>query len=233
MRLKKLGAALVVVAALGAILANSAFATAVTTERNWFTGASGETKLTGTLVGVAENKAGTTAKFTTEVSGQPVEITSTAVACESCTISNSPAASGKGFLKFTSIEVMKPTGCTLSSVKTKELKIAADYMEGATETALVKFEPVAGPEAGFASFELGGGEACPLSLTNITPKGTVYGQAVNKTGVFNKTQEVVFTPTINSNAGGSLVVGTKAATIEATGVFHATLSGVEQAFGVK
>jgi hypothetical protein len=213
MRLKKLGMALFVVAALGAVLASSAFATATTTEANWFVNGS---KLAATATPTVANKTGTTAKFVTEVAGQPVELTSTAVTCEECSISNSPAASGKGFLKFTVSEVMKPTGCTLSSVKTKKLVVSADYMEG--EAAMVKFTPEAGETAGFATFELGGGGACPLAGTPITPKGVVYGKAVNKTGVEAASQEVNFSPTINSNAGGSLKVGEKAATLEATAV---------------
>lgn len=234
MRLKKLGAAMFVAVALAAVLAGSASATAITTEKNWYTGEHGETKLLGGTFAAAELVPKTTVRFTTEVIGQPVEITSTAVECESCTVSNSPAAGGSGYLKFSSITVMKPAGCTLSSVKTKKLVVSADYMEGLSETALVKFTPEGG-ESSFATFELGGGEACPLSLTPISAKGTVFGQAANKTGIFATHQDVLFTPTINSLAGGSLVVGAKAATLEGNirYSFGAIVIGESAYFGVK
>jgi opacity protein-like surface antigen len=65
MRLKKLGAALVVVAALGAVLASSALAAAVTQDVKWYTGASPGTVLSGSET-MSASLVGT-ATFTTEV----------------------------------------------------------------------------------------------------------------------------------------------------------------------
>ena len=47
MRYRKLGAAMFAIAMLSGVLTGSAFATATTTERNWYTGPVGETKLVG------------------------------------------------------------------------------------------------------------------------------------------------------------------------------------------
>lgn len=160
MRLKMLGSILFVVAALGAVLAGSALATATKTAANWYSGEYPGTKLTGALAVTAENEPGTTTVFETEVAGMKVKFTSTAASCESCTITNEPTgASGRGFLKFTGISVVSPTNCTLSSVKTKELTMNADYTEGTS--AMVKFTPTAGETASFATFEFGG-PLCPL-----------------------------------------------------------------------
>ena len=106
-------------------------------------------------------------------------------------------------------------------------------MEG--ESAIVKFTPEAGETTGFVSFELGGG-SCPLAGTPIVPKGVVYAKPVNKTGVFATNQEVAFSPTINSAAGGSLKVGEKTATLEGRIIcpsFGEIVIGESPYFGVK
>jgi len=227
MRLKKLGAALVVVAALGAVLASSAFAAAVTTDVKWYTGASPGTELTKKApVTSVITEEGT---FTTTVSGQAVELHSTGIECIECNIANEEGhAMGHGKLKFTGVTVAKPPNCTTTaSITTKELVITPDYMIGTVDYVL--FEPAAGPETGFASFELSG-VGCPLSTT-IIPKGTVFVKAANTTGTQAVEQEVSSSAAINAEAGGTLHVGTEAAALKGAAKFHLTGEFEGVAFG--
>jgi hypothetical protein len=215
MRLKKLGAALVVVAALGAVLASSAFAAATTTDVKWYTGASPGTELVGSQTATAAQVG--TGTFTTKVSGTEIVLHATGTECIECKIENSGGvAIGTGKLKFTGVTVEKPAKCTtVTSIETKALSVTADWMIG--ETDYIKFVPAKGEETEFAQFSLTGAE-CALKTT-IIPKGSVFVQAVNKTGVQAATQRVNSSGTINSTAGGNLHVGTEAATLEATADF--------------
>jgi hypothetical protein len=226
MRLKKLGAALVVVAALGAVLASGALAAATTSDATWRTGASG-TVLSGSA-GIASEQVGEST-FATTVSGQAVELHSTNIECEGCTIENSGGtAVGAGKLVFTGVTVAKPAGCSVAStITTKALKVKADYM---IETQnYILFEPSAGTETGFATIELTG-LSCPIGAA-IVPKGTLFTQSTWRTGFYTDEQEVESSSLDNGIAGGSLHVGTEAATL--TGRVAFMLTGIyrKEAFG--
>jgi hypothetical protein len=225
MRLKKLGAALFVVAALAALLASSAFAAATTTDVKWYAGAAPGTELSGSET-VSATPVGT-GTFTTTVGGTAYELTSTGVECVSCKIENSGGtAVGSGQLKFTGVTVAKPAGCSVAAtITTKALSIQADWMIGAVD--YVKFTPTAGETTALATIEITG---CALATT-IVPKGTVFFQSVNSTGILAPTQQIKTSATINSTAGGSLHVGTESATLTDEARFKLSGTKAGQGFG--
>ena len=227
MRLKKLGAALVVVAALGAVLASSAFAAATTTDVQWYTGSGSGTLLSGSKTATSEQVGSAT--FATTVSGEAVVLHSTGINCEGCTIENSGStAVGSGKLKFTGVTVEKPTGCSVAStIETNALSVQADWMIGTDN--YIKFVPTAGEEKGFATVTLTGA-SCPIA-TSIIPKGSVFVQSANATGVQAVSQTVSSSKAINETAGGSLHVGTEAAWLEGSAAFSLTGEGAGLAFG--
>lgn len=203
------------VAALGAVLASSAFATATTTAANWYTGTtaggvtvlSGSQTLTATLSG--------TATFATEISGQEVEVRATGVECVSCQISNSPTGgTGSGKLKFTGLTAVKPVCPVPASVTTNALTFSADYMEGTT--AMMHIAPTAGLTSEFVGFTI----SCVPPL-EFRAKGDVFGKDANATGVMATTQSLGFSLPINETAGGILRNGTSLASLTGTLVFKA------------
>jgi hypothetical protein len=198
MKLKKLGMALVVVLALGAVMASSAFAKAETVSVNWKTGTT-EAGVT-TLVGSQAVTASATENgiLETTVAEAPLTLKSTALSCVSCTITNSSGAKGSGQIKFENVTVVTPAACKVSggSVTTKALAVDATYMEGTTN--LIQFKPASG--ATFATVKL---EGCSIAGSyNVT--GVVYGKSANATKVYKTSQTVNFTPSINTTAGGEL-----------------------------
>lgn len=210
MRLKKLGVAMVVVTALFAVLASSAFAAAVTQDVVWYTGPQGsETELSGSATATSEQVGEST--FATTVAGEAIELHSTNIECIECSIENSGGtAVGSGKLKLTGVTVSKPVSCSTSStITTKALSVKADYMIENTDYIL--FEPTAGSETGFATIELTGA-SCPIK-TAIIPKGTLFVAAANATETQATSQEVSSSAAINSTAGGSLHVGTESASL--------------------
>jgi hypothetical protein len=220
MRLKKLGLALFAVAALGAILASSALAAAVTQDVKWYTGAKPGTELTGSLSVTAEQEGSGT--FETTVAGEKLIVSATEVECLGCSIANTGGvASGTGELKFKHVTVIKPEHCTTSeNITTNPLTVQADWMkEKEVEPNYIKFVPQAGEANGFASFTLAG-EKCPLKTT-IIPKGSVFVQSTNPTNTQAAAQTVKSTAAINSAAGGTLHVGTEAAILTTTATFKA------------
>ena len=227
MSLKKLGAVLVVVAALGAMLASSAFAAATTTDVKWYTGAAPGTELSGSETVSAEQLG--VATFKTTVAATEIVIKATGVECVECKIENSAGkAVGSGKLKFLGVTVEKPAGCSVAStITTKALSIQADWMIGATN--YVKFFPTAGEEAGFATIELTGA-SCAIK-TAIIPKGSVFTQSVNPTGTLASPQQIASSATINSTAGGSLHVGTETASLTAETKFKLSGAKAGQTFG--
>ena len=209
MRLKKLGATLVVVAAFGAVLAGSAFAAATTTDVLWYTGMSPGSVL-GSPATVTSSQVGVST-FETTISSMTVEFHSTNIECVECKIENSGGtAVGHGKLKFTGVTLAKPSSCTTSStITTNMLSLKADYMIGSVDYIL--FEPSAGPGSSFLPFTLSG-IPCPISGT-FSAKGTMFVEAEKTTGTQEPEQIVASSATINTTAGGSLHVGTPAASL--------------------
>ena len=219
MKLKKLGAALDVVLAFGAVMASSAFATATTETVNWKTGATagGVT----TLVGTQAVTSSATENFTLEttVATKPLVLEATGTSCVSCVIENSSGAKGKGFIEFQNVQVIEPATCKVSGEKvlTKELKVDATYMEGTSN--LIQFLPV-GSTFATLKLEKKGTPACPISGSyNIT--GSVFGKSANATKVFKTSQGVSFSGAINSAAGGALFFEAEPASLKGAASFVA------------
>ena len=163
MKLKKLGTALVVVLALGAVMVSSASAAAVTEDATWRTGAAG-TVLT-TVESVNTTGSG---ELVTEVGSTKLVLKATGLECLSCTVQNTGGtAVGAGKLKFTGVTVVTPAPCAVAggSVTTTALNLKADYMGVAGPTAsnnAALFVPVEGTR--FATVELVKGTgACALA----------------------------------------------------------------------
>ncbi len=222
MKLKKLGAALVVVAALGAILASSAFATATTTDVQWYTGAS-----PGTLLSGSETVSTELIGAATLATGPSSVLHVTGIECLGCKIENSGGvAIGTGKLKLTGITVEKPAHCTApASITTNGLSFSADWMIGTTN--YWRFLPTSGER--FLTFELSGAE-CEL-VEPLSHNGSLFVQTVNSTGTQSVAQEVKSSSTINSTAGGTTNSGGGAASLTATIKFLLSGTKAGSAFG--
>ncbi len=148
MILKKLGMSLVVVLALGAVMASSAFATASTEAKVWKVGTTegGTSTLTGTKAVTIEKKSGSTnPTLTTKVGGTELVLQATGIECQSCTITNESAtksgvATGTGKIKFTGVTVVKPSTCAVTggAVTSNTLFVEAHYMESGAELQQVQ-----------------------------------------------------------------------------------------------
>jgi hypothetical protein len=214
MSLKKLGAAMLVVAVLSAVLASSAFATATPTEVNWQKGESpDQTLLAAPMAVTTQQVGGVTIAFLYQQREYVVHATGTE--CLECQISNSPTGgSGTGKLKFTGVTVAQPAGCTTpSTITTNRLSFSTRYKEG--ETELVKFVP--SETESFFRLELS--EPCYPEQWLV--KGSLFGKITNKAGVQAASQPVEFSPSINSAAGGALSFGGGSGSLTATESFKA------------
>jgi len=215
MRLKKLGAAVLAAAALSAVLASSAFATATPTEVNWQKWESPYQTLVTEPLAVTTGQVGN-ATFAFNYEEQHYAISATNTECLECRITNSPSGgSGTGRLKFTGVTVVEPKSCTTpSTITTEPLSFSARYKEG--EAELVKFEPA----YQFFRLELEGSGACLPNEFQV--KGSLFGRFSNKPGVQAITQGVEFSPSINAAAGGLLTFrGSGVGSLTATEVFTA------------
>jgi hypothetical protein len=228
MRLKKLGAVLVVVAALGAVLASSALAAGVTQDVKWYTGASPGTELSGSeTIGITQVG---TASLTTEIGTIVYTLDWTEVECVGCKIENSGGvAVGSGKLKFEEVSVLKPAGCSVAAtIETRPLLVQVDWMAAASsEPNYVKLTPAAGEATEWATIEITG---CALETT-ILLKGSAFGQTQNATGTEAVEQEVRFSDAINKAAGGTLHVGSKSAVLAASVQFEMSGAKAGTAFG--
>ncbi len=214
---KKLGAALLVTAALSVGLASSALAAAVTEDAKWYVGASPGTELAGSETVGAE--AVGSATFTTEVGSTKYVLEATGVECVGCSIENSGGtAIGSGHLKFKGVTVKEPAGCSVASeFETTSLSLTPDWMIGSTN--YWKFAPAAGETKEIATLAILG---CPLATT-LVPKGSVAIQATNSTGTASVAVQVNTSAPIQAAAGFSLKVGTKQFSI--SGSFNLRLGG--------
>jgi len=242
MRLRKLGSAILVVLAVGAVIGSNASAAVTTGAAEWYTGASPGTTLTGDQAITASigTHPGIGAKFRLiSVIGIDIELTATGVECIGCQITNSavtekiPAvAIGKGKLKFTGVTADAPTGCTVRNenssgqvgvVETKPLTVHADWME--ESKAFQQWFPQSGTV--FATFYVEGG-GCAAITGSYNLKGTLFSEAKNATGVQAAVQEVVFSPAIQTTTGAELKIGTQRADL--TGTIAFSIGGT--AFGI-
>ena len=217
MNLKKFGMALVAVLALGAVMANTAFGAATTTDVQWYlngssTALSGSQAATSGLVG--------TGTLETEVGETPLTLNSTGLECVGCTIFNEgSSAKGAGKLKFTGVTVATPTGCEVSggAVETSALTVDADYM---IETKnYVRFAPV-GTSFATVTLKAKTGKTCAISGPYIV-KGAVFVKSQKATGEGATKQLVNSSGPINAEAGGELKFGSKNATLTGEAFFEA------------
>jgi len=233
MKLKKLGMALFVVLALGAIAVSSASAAAVTEDQTWTIEGvtlSGSESVTSTGSGTLVTKVGTT----------PLELESTGINCVSCTISNSGgSAVGSGSLEFTGVKVKTPATCaarnpggTVGIIKTTPLNVKADYMIGTSNYIL--FTP-ATPSL-FTELELlKGSGGCAISGKYLVT-GEVFVKSNNGTGVDEVTQAVTSSGKINEEASGktnALQFGGVAAELNGTASFVLSGTNKGKKFGTK
>ena len=245
MRFKKLGLAIAVVGALGAILASSAFATMETPEpaAEWYTGNPLTTTLASdtavTLTKASHLHEGVTdenATFFVTVGANKYWLKATGVECVGCKITNGTTnpekAMAKGKIKFTGVTVLSPsTACkggangVVGTVETKELTAHADWMEKGVEgTAFVKFEPTS-VTGNFVTLEITG---CGFETT-LAVKGFVFGQAKEPTGKGAASQGITFSEAIHKTTESSLNVSNSTAILE--GGATASIGGTP--FGVK
>jgi hypothetical protein len=243
MKLRKSATAVLLALAVTAAFTASASGAVTTSAAQWYTGASPGTTLAGeqaltTSIGEYPELG---KKWTWHWSffGLTIHITVTGLECVGCKISNAEVtakagkiAIGRGKLKFTGVTAMAPSGCTIRNatetgtvgvIETKPMVVHADWMN--TTKAYQQFFPETGSSFATIYIEGGGCEAIegPYNLT-----GTLFGEAKNPTGVQAGTQEVVFSPAIQTAAGGELKIGTTPFEMTGTGAF--SIGGT--AFGI-
>jgi hypothetical protein len=233
MNLKKFGTVLVVVLALGAVMASSAFAAATTTDTKWtWNGAvlgEGSANAKTLTAGLVE---GTKGVLASEIGETALTLESTGLECIECKIENPTgggSATGTGKLKFTGITVASNPNCQVTggSVTTNLLTVDPDYMISTTNYAL--FKPNTGTAFATVPIVKKTGLTCPIA-GNYIVSGTVFVQTQNATGVTARIQKVNSSGTINSTAGGSLTFGTKPATLTGEAFFDA---GAGNEFGTE
>jgi hypothetical protein len=164
MSLKKLGAAMLAVLALSAVVASSASAKVETVPAQWYTGttAAGVTTLpVGTSQPVTATvgnhlEIGTKGRLKGTIGEKAIEITSTGIECVECKIENKAAvttgkpnvvAYGTGKIRFTGVSVDSPKSCKVTSeekdksgnpiegqILTKSLVIHGDFMDNEVPT---------------------------------------------------------------------------------------------------
>jgi hypothetical protein len=181
--------------------------------------------------------------FSFAISGQLIDFTAEEVECVGCKITNKEVtgtagaiAFGEGKLRFKNATVMQPAGCKIESeagvageVITRQLIFHGDFMDtnSSNQRAFVQFIPAAGPGTAFAIYTVANaaGEVCPIAGTTSLV-GSIFGGSLNNTGVFSKTQALIFGPSIQETAGGSLSVGGRAATLTMT-INYSVVGGTE------
>lgn len=223
-RLKKISAVMVALAAFGAVLTSSAFATATTTDVQWYYGASPGTLLSGSET-LAVALAGSEARFGAFAGGNTYEFHATGINCFNCVISNAGStAIGSGEFEFTGVTVDEPHGCTTaSSFRTKPLSFQADWMMGTVDE--FRLEPTNPTTLWTVTFS-----GC-AAATTLNYKGNQFLECTNLTKVQAVEQEVHSSAAINKAAGGSLTVGSEPASLTADLKFKMSGTHAGQAFG--
>jgi hypothetical protein len=173
--------------------------------------------------------AAKTVVFQSEIGTTPLKIEMASAECVSCSIYNeSGLAKGKGTIRFKHAIVASPAACKLWSeeeIITEPMKTDGTYrtslntwtfLEPATaETPLIEFKLVKGSGS------------CPIE-GNYKVTGNLFMEWANPPGVYATTQSVSTSAAINAEGGGSLSIGSKAASL--TGTLNLTDEG--KTFGV-
>jgi hypothetical protein len=201
MSLKKFAFALFAVLALGAMVANSASATATESNGFWY---KGETKLAvGTKEPVTCSKGEESLIFESTVgtTNVPLKLQATGVTCpEGKVFNESSKAKATGKLKFTGVSVVEPAGCSVAggSIETVALKSQV-WMEGAADVQ--RLAPASGTE--FAEVEIIG-----CAIANVYPlTGVIFGESAFPTFLKAILRRLHFSASINLSKGGSIKLG--------------------------
>ncbi len=226
MRLKKLGAAIVVVLALGAVVASSAFAAAEEVPATWRVGEAG-TVLSGSEAVTATGSG----ELVTELGETPLVLKSSGLECLECTIKNEEGkAKGAGKLKLTGVTVSSPAGCQVSggSITTVLLDFTHYYMGGGWW--FTRIEVFSGTTFATVKIEKQTGKTCAIAGSYLV-SGNIFAKANNATGVYAKEQTGTTSGAINAEGGGELKFGSKAAELKGTATFALSGANKGQVFG--
>jgi len=251
MSLKKFGAVLVAMLAIGAVVASSASAAVSTTRAEWYTGASPGTTLpvgTDEAINLAmiEHNGVKSSTFNVTILGVPVELTSTSLSCTTCNITNKEVtkkagaiAYGTGTVTFENVTVKKPANCKVfgetgveGMIPTKLLQIHGDFMDttAGNNKAFIQFLPDTPEGTGtFAQFQLKG-TGCEAIEASYNVTGSLFVESKNDTGVFGTTQDATASAAVQSTAEAGLKVGVNNATL--TGSVRASLAS-GKSFAIK
>jgi hypothetical protein len=234
MNVKKFGTALVVILALGAVMASSAFAAAEEKAAPWqvFKEIKEEKEVFAPLAESETVSSTGSGELVTTVGETPLVLKSTGLECLECKIENSGGKSiGTGKLKFTGVTVSSPATCAVSggAVTTLALKVNAGFMGGAGSGNTVLFQPSSGSTFATVTLKEGSG-SCPLSGSYIV-SGKVFVRSNNSTGTYAVSQTVTSSGAINAEGGGELKFGSKAAELNGTGTFSLSGKRSGQKFG--
>jgi hypothetical protein len=199
MSLKRFILTMASVALLGAIVASSASAAAVTKASSWH---STGTTISGHVAAGCEAPGGLT--LTGNVSGLETNLKATGVECIEASIYNEGgAALDEGKLRFTGVTVENIPTCSVEGgvIETNPLQTEL-YMDSVnTSVVYDKFEPKPG-FTNFATVHLTGA-SCPVA-GNRPVKGYVYGQSAYKTGEEHAEQPLEFSNAVDAAAGSAL-----------------------------
>lgn len=199
------------------VVANSASAAASTGTTAWWKGSTEVTEGIANGLPIKCGLKGSELTISTTAGTLPLKLKATGVSCSSAKIYNQNAEGIMGLatavLEFTGVSLVEPepTKCAASkaAIETKSL-FGQLYMDGSKSD--LKLTPTAGASAAIGTFEITGA-GCPVAgIYKIT--GSVFGQEELETGHLAVTQNLSFSKTINETAGGSLLIGGKAASIQ-------------------
>lgn len=211
MKLKRFGAALVLVFVLGAVTAGNAFADHRVTTKEEVKARAGKTAGTTTVLTgkqpltIALTSA--TAALETEVGTTPLKLTSKKLECASCVLFNEGGgAKGQGEVTLKGVTVASPATCKVSGESIR-IEFHTDYTwVSESGIAATRFEPVTGKTTlATIKLEKGTGE-CPIS-GSYELKGAFFAEDANATGVYATSQPIQTSGTINKELGGAEMVG--------------------------
>jgi hypothetical protein len=212
---KKLGAVMVAVLAMGALFAS------VSQAQQWDVAGA---KLASGATAAATASTSTTGVLESKVLGSPFKLTSSKLSSKNGLIKQTgTGASGvstlTGTLVFENVVVDEPAGCKSANIETVPLTGTAQMgnTEATKEGVYVKILPTSGEV--FATIKL---TECGAA-GSYQAKGSVYVKATNPTGTAATSQEGTTSGTINSSQGGALTLGKEPATL--TGNINIAVGG--------
>ncbi|MBS1893795.1 MAG: hypothetical protein JST59_21050 [Actinobacteria bacterium] len=250
MSLKKLGITLGIVMALGAVMASSASAAAVTVNARWYVNGVGLNKGESRPVTCKATKTGTGEtglSFTSTVLKTKFVLSAASIEClphatgeTNAKIEQTEPEAGKfvaedfGKIRFKGVKVVEPAGCVVPEETTTEPLKTEIYEEknekGESVAVFDKFEPTGEV---FINLSI---TKCALENPKIPVKGGIFGLAEKENGENAVTgeeftpQRLRFDEAVQTTAGGSLTLGTEPAFLMGT-VDNELVSGLK--FGVR